>query len=411
MTGVELDVQRITAAERTGENEGVGETPVTRHSSLVTPSLALYVHIPFCVRKCFYCDFNSGPAGEAARSAYVETLCREIAQSPWAGKQARTVFFGGGTPSELTVAQLGCITRQLRATFRFEPSSEWSIETNPGTVTRELLRGMREIGFNRISLGVQSFHDHHLSALGRIHTAEEARQAFRWAAEAGFENRNLDLIFGLPNQTRGEWAADLEETVRLRPEHVSLYGLIVEEKTEFGRRHAAGRLPLPEEDSVAEMYEMTLDGLAAAGYHQYEISNFARPGCECRHNRVYWQNDPYLGFGISAASFLEGERWSNTPSTRVYRDRVEAGLSAAEPGERLDGRSAVGEALMLGLRLNEGVDLRQMSARYDCDVPELFHVEFERWIDRGLLEATNDRRLRLTRAGLLLSNNVFADLI
>jgi oxygen-independent coproporphyrinogen III oxidase len=159
------------------------------------------------------------------------------------------------------------------------------------------------------------------------------------------------------------------------------------------------------------MYELTLDRLAAAGYRQYEISNFARPGCECRHNRVYWQNEPYLGFGISAASFVERERWSNTPSTRVYRERVEAGLSAGEPGERLEGRSAVGEALMLGLRLNEGVDLGQMSARYECDVPELFHVEFARWINHGLLEATSDHRLRLTRAGLLLSNNVFADLI
>jgi oxygen-independent coproporphyrinogen-3 oxidase len=270
---------------------------------------------------------------------------------------------------------------------------------------------MRTIGFNRISLGVQSFHDHHLEAIGRIHTACEAKQAFHLAGEAGFASRNLDLIFGLPNQTLSEWAADLEQTVQLRPEHVSLYGLIVEEKTEFGRRHAAGRLPLPDEDSAAEMYEMTLDRLADAGYRQYEISNFALPGHECRHNLVYWRNEPYLGFGISAASFVNGERWSNTPSTRTYRDRVTDGRSASEPGERLDGRAALGEALMLGLRLNDGVDLDELSARYELDAATLFEREIARWTGHGLLEWSEDRRLRLTRAGLLLSNNVFADLV
>src|SRR5262249_17294203 len=285
---------------------------VTRHSSLVTFDfpLALYVHIPFCVRKCFYCDFNSGPAAEEAREAYVVTLCREIRQSPWSGYPARTVFFGGRTPSELTVPQLGRIHDQLQGTFHLDSAAEWTIETNPGTVTLDTLRGMRDISFNRISLGVQSFQDHHLKAIDRIHTADEARQAFRWAAEAGFSNRNLDLIFGLPHQSLSDWAGDLDETVRLRPEHVSLYGLIVEEKTEVGRRYASGRLPLPDEDSVAEMYEMTLDRLADAGYRQYEISNFALPRHECRHNLVYWRNEPYLGFGNSAASFLDGERWS-----------------------------------------------------------------------------------------------------
>ena len=285
------------------------------------------------------------------------------------------------------------------------------MEVDPRTVSPERIRTLRVQGFNRISLGVQSFHDHHLKAIGRIHTADEARRAFCWAEEAGFGSRNLDLIFGLPNQTLDEWAADLRVTLSLRPEHISLYGLIVEEKTEFGRRHAAGRLPLPDEDSVADMYEMTLDRLAMAGYHQYEISNFALPEHDCRHNQVYWRNEPYLGFGISAASFMDGERWSNTPSTRDYRERVAAGLSAAEPGERLEGRSAVGEALMLMLRLNEGADLMEMSDRYGCDVKALFSTEFQRSVDYGLLAWVPGGRLRLTRRGLLLSNNVFADLI
>jgi oxygen-independent coproporphyrinogen-3 oxidase len=258
---------------------------------------------------------------------------------------------------------------------------------------------------------VQSFHDHHLRSLGRIHTAAEARQAFHQARDAGFASRNLDLIFGLPDQTIEEWAADLEEAIALRPEHISLYGLIIEEKTEFGRRHALGLLPLPEEDAVADMYELTLDRLAAVGYDQYEISNFALPGHECRHNIVYWRNEPYLGFGVSAASFMDGVRWTNTASTRSYRERVAHGASAAEPGERLEGRSAVGEALMLALRMNAGADLAELSARYHCDVPRLFASEIRRFIDLDLLEQVREDQIRLTRRGFLLSNVVFEELI
>jgi oxygen-independent coproporphyrinogen III oxidase len=378
---------------------------------LNTQPLALYVHIPFCVRKCHYCDFNSGPSTEEAREQYVKTLCREIAQSPWAGGRARTVFYGGGTPSELTAEQLHRTNQCLRDTFRMGPEAEWTLEVNPGTVTPESLGAMLVAGFNRISIGVQSFHDHHLKAIGRIHTAEEARQAFRWAGEAGFRSRNLDLIFGLPDQTLPEWASDLDALLELRPEHVSLYGLIVEEKTEFGRRHALGRLPLPEEDAVADMYEMTLDRLSAAGYGQYEISNFALPGHACRHNLVYWRNEPYLGFGVSAASFIDGLRWSNTASARAYREQVEQGHSAAEPGERLEGKAAAGEALMLALRLNSGADLEELSKRHECDMSELFKREIDRFVDLELLEWSCEGRLRLTRRGLLLSNNVFTELI
>jgi oxygen-independent coproporphyrinogen-3 oxidase len=389
-----------------GRSDQAVPTPNTQHPT----SLALYVHIPFCVRKCYYCDFNSGPSTADARDGYVQTLCREIRQSPWIGSRARTVFFGGGTPSELTTAQLARINEELRNAFPFQEEAEWTIEVNPGTVTPATLAEMRQIGFNRISMGVQSCHDHHRRAIGRIHTAAEARQAFRWAADAGFASRNLDLIFGLPDQTLTEWAADLEEAVALRPEHVSLSGLIVEEKTEFGRRHAAGRLPLPDEDTVADMYEMTLDRLAMDGYEQYEISNFALPGHDCRHNLVYWRNEPYLGFGVSAASFIDGLRWTNTASTRSYRERVVGGRMAAEPGERLEGRARVGEAFMLALRLTAGADLGDLSSRYDCNVRSLFASEIRRFIEIGLLE-WHGGRLRLTRRGLLLSNNVFAELI
>jgi oxygen-independent coproporphyrinogen-3 oxidase len=372
--------------------------------------IGIYVHIPFCVRKCFYCDFNSGPASEAARESYVEALRGEILQSPYRDQTARTLFFGGGTPSELNGSQLGAIVTALREAFRFEPDAEWTLEANPGTVTPASLAEIRDLGFNRISLGVQSFHDHHLVSLGRIHTAAEAVQAFRWAGEAGFASRNIDLIFGLPNQTMAEWESDLARAVSLGPEHVSLYGLTIEAGTEFGRRHDAGQLPMPDEDTTAEMYEQTIDTLAAAGYEQYEISNWARPGHRCRHNQIYWRNEPYLGFGLSAASYVDGARWTNVGNPRVYAERVAEGLSCLQSEERLTGAHAAGEAVMLGLRTRDGVNLDELSGHYGLDLRRHFDDAIRRMTAHGLLEETGER-LRLTRPGLLLSNTVFCEFL
>jgi putative oxygen-independent coproporphyrinogen III oxidase len=372
--------------------------------------IGIYVHIPFCVRKCFYCDFNSGPAAEPARERYVAALCGEIRQSPYRGQEARTLFFGGGTPSELDGRQLGAIAAALRETFPFAPQAEWTIEANPGTVTQASLAEMRGLGFNRISLGVQSFHDYHLTALGRIHTASEAVEAFRWAGEAGFASRNIDLIFGIPNHTMAEWETDLAKAVSLAPEHISLYGLTIEAGTEFGRRHAAGQLPMPDEDIAAEMYERTIDTLAAAGYEQYEISNWARPGHRCRHNQIYWRNEPYLGFGISAAYYMDGARWTNVGNPRVYEERAAAGSSCIQSEERLTGARAAGEAVMLGLRTLDGVNLDELSVHYGLDLRRHFDGAIRRMTGYGLLEET-DNRLRLTRPGLLLSNNVFCEFL
>jgi oxygen-independent coproporphyrinogen-3 oxidase len=266
------------------------------------------------------------------------------------------------------------------------------------------------LGFNRISIGVQSFHDHHLQALGRIHDAAAAVVTFQEAAEVGFASRNLDLIFALPEQTLTEWQADLDRLLELRPEHVSLYGLTIEPETEFGRRHARGLLAAPEDDLAADMYEGALDTLERAGYEQYEISNFALSGHRCRHNQVYWRNEPYLGFGVSAASFIDGARWSNERSWHRYQEHARAGISVRGPEERLSGREALGEALMLGLRLRDGVNLAAMARHYRMDPRILFAEEIERFKSLGLLEERGGI-LRLTRRGLLLSNNVFAEII
>ncbi len=394
--------------------------------------LALYVHIPFCVRKCYYCDFNSGPASEAIRNQFVDAVVAEIRTSPWKGSPARTVFFGGGTPSELNTAQLARITTALRETFAFSgqpkslastlpphsptstpphPEPEWTIECNPGTVSLESLRAMREMGFNRISLGVQTFQDHHLKALGRIHTAAEAAEAVTAARSAGFHRLNVDLIFCLPGQTFEEWKSDLEAAFALEPEHLSLYNLTIEENTEFGRRHRLGILSLPDEDLSADMYEWTLDRCSVKGFEQYEVSNFARAGEECRHNQVYWRQEPFIGFGPSAASYFDGVRWTNTGSMQRYLATAahDTGPERATE-EELPPVEAAGETIMLGLRTREGVDFEAVAARYGLDAERQYGEVTRQLVEDGLAYR-DGRHLKLTRRGILLANAVCAQFL
>jgi oxygen-independent coproporphyrinogen-3 oxidase len=400
--------------------------------------LAVYVHIPFCVRKCHYCDFNAGPASQEIRAQYVDALVAEIRRSPWSGRAGRTLFFGGGTPSELTSDQLRTIVSALRESFSWGShdgdsagvwmcggvghgrsespahphtrtpahAEEWTIECNPGTVDDASLRAMQEMGFNRVSLGVQSFYDHHLKALGRIHTAAEAVEAVAAARRVGFRRLNLDLIFCLPGQTLAEWKSDVERALDLQPEHLSLYNLTIEEKTEFGRRHRAGLLSLPDEDLSADMYEWAIDRMAAAGFEQYEVSNFALPGEECRHNQVYWRNEPFIGFGVSAASYADGLRWTNTGSMQCYLATAgrEGGPDRAGE-ERLPPLAAAGEAVMLGLRTREGADLAEIAERHNVDAEAVFGGTASRLEGDGLLRREGPR-LKLTRRGLMLANAV-----
>jgi oxygen-independent coproporphyrinogen-3 oxidase len=340
----------------------------------------------------------------------VEALCGEIRQSEHAGAAARTVFFGGGTPSELRTGQLAAIVAALREAFRIAPEAEWTIECNPGTVSLTSLQEMRQLGFNRISLGVQSFHDRHLQALGRIHNAAQAVEAYEWAGEAGFSNRSLDLMFALPNQTLAEWQVDVRQALSLAPDHLSLYNLAIEKGTEFGIRHARGELTLPDEDLSADMYEFAIDTLAAHGYEQYEVSNFARPGRRSLHNQVYWWNEPYVGFGVSAASFRDGVRWMNVQSLRRYASLMAEGRSARDTEERLRPAAAAAEAMMLGLRTADGVRLDQLSRRYRVDAPAQFGATLDRFARLGLLEREGNA-VRLTWRGILLANVVCAEFL
>jgi len=242
-----------------------------------THEIGLYLHIPFCSHKCFYCDFNSGPLSSTERQAYLAALTGEITGSPWRGHTAKTVSFGGGTPSELTRAELGRLVDTLCQTFVLKQKAEWSIECNPGGLSPGFLVALLEMGFNRVSLRVQSFHAHHLQRLGGTHHSADARAAYRWLREAGCDNVNLDLIFGLPGQTLQEWQADLHEALTLSPEHLSIYNHSIEPGTDFGSRHASGELQEIEEDLFADMYELAMELTQAAGYRQYEISHYSRP--------------------------------------------------------------------------------------------------------------------------------------
>ncbi len=375
------------------------------HTTTREYELGIYLHIPFCIRKCYYCDFNSGPLSQKARSEYLEALIQEITNSPWRGYRAKTVFFGGGTPSELTVAELDTLADTLSRTFQVKQDVEWSIECNPGTVSRAFFEALGQMGFNRVSLGVQSFHDHHLRALGRAHNSADTRAAYRYLREAGCDNVNLDLIFGLPEQTLQEWEADLCEALTLSPEHLSLYNLTIEPGTEFGNRHARGELREVDEDLSADMYELAMERTRAAGYNQYEISNYSRPGRQCAHNLIYWRKEPYLGFGVSTASFMDGLRWTHTGNLREYARTASSGRVSRATEEALEDREALGEEIMLRLRTCEGISLSALSARYHCDVASLFSQTLEFLATHDFIAQAGDR-VQLTRQGKLLANEV-----
>ena len=386
--------------------------------------LSLYVHIPFCTAKCGYCDFNAYAGHDHLIPPYAQALVREaqLWRSATAGRPMATVFFGGGTPSLMPLEEMGQLMTGFRSAFEIEPEAEVSLEANPGSLDEPYLRGLLDLGFNRLSLGVQSFHDDELRSLDRLHTAADAKQAYRAARAAGFKNVNLDLIFGLPEQPMDRWRESVEEALALKPDHLSLYALTVEEGTPLARDVAIGRTPPPDPDVQADQYEWTQDRLASAGYEQYEISNWALPGYRCRHNLTYWQCREYLGLGAGAHSYLNGVRFAGAASPGRYLSLVEeswreaAESDARTPmrqvvsGEEITQELAISDTLILGLRLSEGVSLASFRERFGTDAMELFGERLAEPLERDLIEVAGDR-LRLTVRGRLLANEVFVRLL
>ena len=373
----------------------------------------IYAHIPYCVKKCAYCDFISSAVGKDTRAEmedYAAALRAEILRevpplrARWG--DAATVYLGGGTPTALPAALLTGILETLR-TAAGTPV-ECTVEANPGTVDAAYLTQLRAAGANRLSLGVQSFDDRLLRVIGRIHTAAEAEQAFRAARAAGFENISLDLMYGLPTQTLDDLKKSVDEALALVPEHISVYGLTVEEGTPFAAAEAQGKLALPTEDAAEEMYDWLTAALPARGYVRYEISNFARQGCESRHNLGYWRNVPYLGVGAAAHGYVDGVRWGNEPDTEKYILAVSAGRSVRTPEDTERTRTnAMEEYAFLALRTAKGIDEADFYYTFSVDIDIIYGAVIEKYSAQGLLRRA-DGFVALTNEGMKVGNEVFA---
>ena len=394
-------------------NVNVGRGPVS-----------LYLHFPFCERKCRYCDFLSGPASADAREEYVKILCREIRlRAVEVTDPVDTIFIGGGTPSLMTPSQLSRVMGEIFSFYDVADGAEISMEVNPGTADVEKLRGFRSAGINRLSIGVQSFDDAELQLLGRIHTADQARSIFSQARDAGFSNINLDLMSALPGQTFETWTKTLGEAVRLQPEHLSAYSLIIEEGTPF----ASMKLPdLPSDEEDRKMYHFTKSFLGENGFHRYEISNYAREGYACRHNCGYWTGHQYLGLGLGASSDLGPERFHNPKDMSSYRDAVLDGIPddlTQLAGLRCERQSMTAEDRMeefmfLGLRMTNGVSEREFAERFGVSLESVFGDILHKHLSHKLIEripaeaaGPGDARIALTDYGMDVANYVMADYI
>jgi oxygen-independent coproporphyrinogen-3 oxidase len=368
--------------------------------------LGLYLHIPFCASICNYCNFNRSLLDEGVKDRYVPALAAEIARGG-RGEAADTVYFGGGTPSLLEPAEVARLIQACRGGFAVEPGAEITLETNPETVTTEKLERFRAAGVNRISFGVQSFRDVELRRLGRLHSAERARAALREARRAGFDNVSLDLMMWLPQQSRADWHESVEALIDASPEHASLYLLELYPNAPLKEDMARSGWSLAPDDDAAEMYLWSMSRLEEAGYRQYEISNVARAGRESRHNLKYWEDGEWLGFGCGAHSTRSGVRWRNVSSTEEYVSRVSAGESPIAERRPMDRIERLEDALFTGLRLTAGVDAARVGARYGVDVWDRFGEKLRPYTEAGLLRREGSR-LRLTREGMLVANEIMA---
>ena len=374
-----------------------------------------YVHIPFCRRRCFYCDFPVSVVGDRLRgetsgtiSQYVEVLCKEIAMTPAFGQPLKTIFFGGGTPSLLSIEQLQDIVTQLEKHFGIASGAEISMEIDPGTFDLAHIAGYRSAGVNRVSLGVQAFQSELLQTAGRSHSVEDIFAAVELIHQVEVLECSLDLISGLPHQSLDQWHDSLTKAVALVPTHISIYDLTIEPGTAFGRYYKPGDTPLPTDEATVKMYQMGQQVLTSAGYEHYEISNYAQPGHQCRHNRVYWENRPYYGFGMGAASYVDGKRFTRPRKTREYYQWVQAGgvidCDLTPPKEVLL------ETLMLGLRLAEGVSLAALAEAFGEEKVEEICRCLQPYIDQGWVEVGGGRLRLIDPHGFLFSNVVLAEL-
>jgi oxygen-independent coproporphyrinogen-3 oxidase len=386
--------------------------PQINDASIVSSA---YVHIPFCRRRCFYCDFPVFVVGDRLRgensgsiSRYVDILCQEITTAPVFSQPLKTIFFGGGTPSLLSTEQLAQILQVLEKRFGMTADAEISMEVDPGTFDLAHITGYRDVGVNRVSLGVQALQAELLKVAGRSHSVEDVFAAVELIHQAKIPEFSIDLISGLPHQSLDQWQDSLTKAVAIAPTHISIYDLTIEPGTAFGRYYQPGDSPLPTDATTVKMYRLAQQILTTAGYEHYEISNYAQIGHQCQHNRVYWENRPYYGFGMGAASYVEGKRFTRPRTTKDYYQWVGAGCvidcEVTPPQEVLL------DTLMLGLRLAEGINLTTLSEKFGQHPLEVIHKCLKPHVEQGLVEITEERLRLSDPEGFLFSNVVLADL-
>ncbi len=387
--------------------------------------MGIYIHIPFCLSKCGYCDFNSYESMEGIIDEYVNAVKREISLISYQLSavslqqyEVISIFFGGGTPTILESGQLIEILESCRSLFNLRADVEITIEANPETFTADKLRELRRGGFNRISIGVQSFNDRFLKKLGRIHDSKKAYQGILSARDAGFENISIDLMFGIPDETLSDWESDIKTAIELKPEHISTYNLTIERGTQFWSKTQAKACGyrLPDEDRQLEMYEKGIELLIKSGYEHYEISNFATKGKKCVHNQIYWQNEEYLGIGAGAYSYIDVERRWNIKSPVEYMSKIKGqgasgeGRGAVAGSERLEMKGVMGETIMMGLRMLEGINLQNFKKRFGVEIQSTFSDVISRLLSNNLIIFDNGN-LKLTHKGLLFYNDVSAEFL
>ena len=380
--------------------------------------LAIYIHIPYCVRKCLYCDFLSAPASDETKEQYVQALCREIREErkSYVNYKIETIFLGGGTPSLLSGEQLDRILGTVFDAYQVADDCEISMEVNPGTVTKEKLKAYKRAGVNRLSIGMQSAVEEELQSLGRIHSSEDAFDTYDLAVKTGFNNINIDLMSAIPGQTIESWKESLKRILDLEPApaHVSAYSLIIEEGTPFFENTPT----LPDEDTEREMYKITNDILSEAGYLRYEISNYAKPGFACRHNCTYWERGSYAGFGIGAASLVEQVRFSNTRNLKDYLEKYlkNATVAIKENRQELSVEEQMEEFMFLGLRMMRGVSAGKFSDLFGKTIEQVYPGIVEKYCRQGLLQkipeqGSGEVRIALTERGIDVSNVIMADFL
>ena len=374
-----------------------------------THDLALYIHIPFCKSKCIYCDFLSFAGRESHFDAYFAALFDEIEKgaAKCGGVPVRSVFIGGGTPSHAGAARIAKLMQHLRTHFGILPDAEVSIEINPGTVTAEDFKIYKEIGINRISFGLQSADNELLKMLGRIHTFEEFKDAYQSAKNAGFRNINIDLIFGIPGQTKSQFEATLELVTSFGPEHISAYSLIVEPHTKLEKMISTGEVDEPSDEEDRAMYKLCKELLLRKGYNQYELSNFAKEGKECRHNIRYWVGGEYLGFGLGAASLFNGKRFNNTDDFCEYIK----GYNEICDETELSKEDLMNEFMMLGFRMLDGPSNELFCEKFGCDYTDVYADKLSMLKEKGLIEKNDLGNFALTEKGLDFGNDVFREFV